>query len=102
MTALHYASQGGYLEIVQILDLAGAELNAKDNEGATPLHLADQGEYSSIVSHLIDASVRRKRDADRRRDGQMGGSKKNKKRTKKSKRSKRSKKSKRSRKSKRK
>ncbi len=36
---------------------AGAELEAKTGEGATPLHLAAQEGYSEVVAALIEAGV---------------------------------------------
>lgn len=37
--ALHWAARKGYLEIAQILLAAGSDVNAKDRDGWTPLHV---------------------------------------------------------------
>jgi ankyrin repeat protein len=39
-TALHRAAYGGHRQIAQVLLDAGADLNAKDKQGFTPLHWA--------------------------------------------------------------
>lgn len=39
-TALHYAARSGHFEACHLLIRAGANVNAKTNGGATPLHRA--------------------------------------------------------------
>lgn len=39
-TALHYASFNGHLEAIQTLIDHGANVDARDNDGATPCHYA--------------------------------------------------------------
>ena len=39
-THLHWAAQGGYKEIAELLIAKGADLNAKDEDGKTPLDWA--------------------------------------------------------------
>jgi ankyrin repeat protein len=38
MTALYVAAQNGYVETVKLLIGAGAEVNARDSSGRTPLN----------------------------------------------------------------
>ena len=40
MTPLHAAAVEGYKEIAELLIAKGADVNAKDDDGATPLDLA--------------------------------------------------------------
>jgi cytohesin len=37
---LHYAAYGGHKEIAELLIAEGADVNAKDEDGVTPLHEA--------------------------------------------------------------
>jgi len=42
MTPLHYVAVGGHNEIIELLISSGADVNAKDNYGETPLDVAVQ------------------------------------------------------------
>jgi ankyrin repeat protein len=60
MTALHYAARedaSEYARAIQQLLTAGADVNAQDNDGWTPLHLAASHECSEIHSILIDGGA---------------------------------------------
>ena len=55
-TALHIAARGGYSSVVECLLLAGADVNASDNAGVTPLHLAcSMG--NAVVVQIMDAGA---------------------------------------------
>jgi ankyrin repeat protein len=47
-TPLHDAARGGHKEIAELLIAKGADLNAKDNDGETPLDWA-KGETADIL-----------------------------------------------------
>ena len=49
---LHYAAEGGYNEIVELLIDKGANVNAKDENGATPQDLAIQFKEFETASLL--------------------------------------------------
>ncbi|KEY68912.1 hypothetical protein S7711_03842 [Stachybotrys chartarum IBT 7711] len=53
-TALHWASDYGHLEVVRKLISFGANIDATDNEGATPLFLAADGGHCDIVGLLLE------------------------------------------------
>lgn len=58
-TALHDAVWHGYLETVQVLVEAGANLNLKTHSGLTPYDLAHLHGYGSIARYLCDFEQRR-------------------------------------------
>jgi ankyrin repeat protein len=51
-TALHWATKGESAEIVQLLLDAGADFNAKDEDGDTPLRNAEKNACSAIAEAL--------------------------------------------------
>jgi ankyrin repeat protein len=53
---LHYAANDGDLQQVQRL-LATEDVNARDNEGWTPLHFAAQSGEPEVVALLLDAGA---------------------------------------------
>jgi ankyrin repeat protein len=53
-TPLHFASKGGHVEIVQLLIQNGADVNTRDRNQSTPLHLA-QG--AKMVQLLIQSGA---------------------------------------------
>jgi len=58
LSALHLASQGGSLDIAELLLSAGAEVDAKTKIGAyTPLHVAAGAARLSIVQALLAAGA---------------------------------------------
>ncbi|XP_050732499.1 protein phosphatase 1 regulatory subunit 12A-like isoform X9 [Eriocheir sinensis] len=61
-TALHVASAKGYIKVMSLLIEAGADINAKDNDGWTPLHAAahwGQREAIEILcENMADMEVR--------------------------------------------
>lgn len=55
-TALHYAVQSAFEDIVRVLIENGADVNAQDTDTAsTPLHLAATGGYTRIAALLLDS-----------------------------------------------
>ena len=54
-TALHTASAGGELKIVNAILEAGANIHAKDSYGATPLHWAAESGHVKVVKALLEA-----------------------------------------------
>ena len=61
-TALHIASDRGYLEISELLTSSGADVNIRDSYGGTALHLASMNGHLKIVQLLLcqgaDISIR--------------------------------------------
>eukprot|EP00004_Rigifila_ramosa_P005701 TRINITY_DN1636_c0_g1_i3.p1 TRINITY_DN1636_c0_g1~~TRINITY_DN1636_c0_g1_i3.p1 ORF type:complete len:177 (-),score=40.59 TRINITY_DN1636_c0_g1_i3:29-487(-) len=53
-TALHYASQGGHFECVELLIAQKANVNALDYGGSTPLHLAAKNGHNKICRFLLN------------------------------------------------
>ena len=52
-SALHLAVSNGNLKISSLLFFKGANVNAKDNAGETPLHIASYTGKQKIVSYLM-------------------------------------------------
>ena len=54
MTPLHRAAFKGYTDVVKLLLANKAEVNAKTNDGLTPLHQAvAQGGYKEVAALLL-------------------------------------------------
>ncbi|VDK85546.1 unnamed protein product [Litomosoides sigmodontis] len=53
LTALHWASDRGKLELVKFLVDAGADVNIQDYGGQTPLHYAASCSHRSVVDFLL-------------------------------------------------
>ena len=51
MTVLHWAAQNN-LDVVQWLVEHGADVNATDNDGKTPLNLAEERKHTKITEYL--------------------------------------------------
>ena len=51
-TSLHYAVDKGHKEVVKILINAGANVNAKDEDGGTPLDWAIMGKRTATADLL--------------------------------------------------
>lgn len=56
-TALHAAAYQGHEEMVELLLLAGADLEAAGNDGLTPMYLAAQQKHQSVVQTLLKAGA---------------------------------------------
>ena len=56
-TALHTASQKGYLDCVVALVEAGADVNAPMTSGDTPVHLAKSGKHLDVAEYLMAHGV---------------------------------------------
>jgi ankyrin repeat protein/erythromycin esterase-like protein len=50
---LHYAAEKGYKEIVELLIVKGADINAKNADGDTPLNVAVRFGHEDVVKFLI-------------------------------------------------
>ena len=50
MTSLHVVAAAGDLSLVQLLVGKGAAVNAKDNDGETPIQYAERGSVSKVVN----------------------------------------------------
>ncbi len=53
-SALHYAAMGGKAETVRLLPLLGAAVDARNDEGYTPLAMAVKGGHAEIVRILCE------------------------------------------------
>ncbi|MDO5582135.1 MAG: ankyrin repeat domain-containing protein [Planctomycetia bacterium] len=51
-TAMHFAAANGALESVRLLVEAGADANAKDNNGETPQVIARAGGFKAVVEYF--------------------------------------------------
>ncbi|PNG93964.1 Ankyrin repeat domain-containing protein 39, partial [Tetrabaena socialis] len=56
-TALHIASQNGLKMVVEALLAAGADKEAKEEDGATALHIASQRGHGAVVVALLAAGA---------------------------------------------
>jgi ankyrin repeat protein len=56
-TPLHYACEGGNLEVVKFLIDSGADVSVAGNDGNTPLHYACEGGNLEVVKFLIDSGA---------------------------------------------
>ena len=54
MSALHHAVYGRYSEIASLLIVEGADINALDNKGRSPLQLASESGDSATVRLLVE------------------------------------------------
>ena len=52
-TFLHWAAAGGQNEIVELLIAKGADVNATDGDGDTPLHLAGNSTATKEIAELL-------------------------------------------------
>ena len=56
-TALHYAAGYGFFELVALLIEKGADLNARDDAGKTPLQVAIEMKQDKVVELLGQMSA---------------------------------------------
>jgi ankyrin repeat protein len=63
-TPLHFACFQGKLEIAQLLLNHGAQVDAKNYQGETPLHLVSRGEYDSLDDGVCVAELLLERGTD--------------------------------------
>lgn len=52
-TALHWAAEGGHIDVARLLVADGADVNAKDFSNYTPLHAAGYNGHEAIAGLLI-------------------------------------------------
>ncbi|EAY02981.1 histone-lysine N-methyltransferase, H3 lysine-9 specific, putative [Trichomonas vaginalis G3] len=52
-----YASENGYLEVVKYLISVGADKDAKNKFGWTPLMYASENSYLEVVKYLISVGA---------------------------------------------
>lgn len=50
---MHYGCAEGHTEAVEALISLGGDVNAQDNEGNTPLHVATRTRHTSIAQTLL-------------------------------------------------
>ncbi|XP_076268661.1 transient receptor potential cation channel subfamily A member 1-like [Rhynchophorus ferrugineus] len=65
VTALMYACQRGYLDIVSTLISARADVNHQDNSGKTPLMLATSYDHLDVVDELLSVGVDKYQQSDK-------------------------------------
>lgn len=53
-TALHAAAMFGHLPVVKQLIAAGSDIHWKNQDGLTPLQVARQQNFTSVVEYLED------------------------------------------------
>ena len=58
-TPLHYAAHEGHKEVVELLIAKGAVVNAKDDDGDTPLDYAHRRKYTEVAALLPNTAARR-------------------------------------------
>ena len=46
---MHSAAREGHKEVIELLIAKGADVNAKDDDGATPLDMADDKETADLL-----------------------------------------------------
>lgn len=56
-TALHWACDGGFSELVQVLLEHDARVNAQNCDGSTPLHMAYTCEHTQVLQLLLRAGA---------------------------------------------
>lgn len=56
-TVVSAAYASGHLAVVEMLTEAGADLEATDAMGSTPLHKASLGKHSKVVRALMEAGA---------------------------------------------
>lgn len=59
-STMHHAASEGHLDIVQQLELYGANVNARDKEGTTPLWIAANNGHYEVVKFLLNKSASHK------------------------------------------
>ncbi|MFT3742244.1 MAG: ankyrin repeat domain-containing protein [Gammaproteobacteria bacterium] len=57
LTPLHYAARHGNLDMVKKFLAHGAQLEAKDKQGRTPLDLAKEGHKTEVIEYLTSCVV---------------------------------------------
>jgi ankyrin repeat protein len=58
-TPLHFAARGGWVDVAGILIDKGADVNAKDKAGRTPLALLEAKKDSRMIEFLRKKGTRR-------------------------------------------
>jgi ankyrin repeat protein len=65
-TPLHVAANNGHKDVVQLLLVNGAEVNARDNKKMTPLHIAVINGHKEVIELLLtngaDANAKNNRE----------------------------------------
>jgi protein phosphatase 1 regulatory subunit 12A len=56
-TALHVAAAKGYLDVIELLSRAGANINSLDNDGWTSLHAAAHWDKHDVINYLVERNA---------------------------------------------
>lgn len=54
---MHYAAANGHQDCITLLIEAGADVNATDEYGGTPLHLSSEKGFTDCISVLVAAGA---------------------------------------------